>query len=81
MRVLKGRDQTLTITPNEGYKIRDIEIDDESVGPVSEYTFKRVRENHTVRVYFEKNEETDINVEKTKPLLKILYDILEIFNT
>lgn len=72
MRVLKGRDQTVTITPNEGYKIKDVKIDGESVGPVSEYTFKRVKENHTVRAYFEK-------IEEKKPLLNFLINFIETF--
>lgn len=80
MRVLKGKDQTVTITPNEGYKIKDVKVDGESVGAVSEYTFKKVKENHTIRAYFEKIEETEINTEENKPLLKLLHSILEAFN-
>lgn len=71
MRVLKGRDQTVTITPNEGYKIKDVKVDGKSVGPVSEYTFKNIKENHTLRAYFEK-------IEETKPLLKLLMNFIEI---
>lgn len=72
MRILKGSNQTVTITPNEGYKIKDVEVDGESVGPVSEYTFKRIKENHTINAYFEK-------IAEPKPLLKLLINILELF--
>ncbi|PWJ42193.1 BspA family leucine-rich repeat surface protein [Sediminitomix flava] len=40
--------QVFTITPNEGYEITDVQVDGESVGIVSEYTFENVSEEHTI---------------------------------
>ena len=54
VRVSQGGSQTFTITPDEGYKIEDVLVDGESVGPVSEYTFKNVRAWHTITVTFAK---------------------------
>ncbi len=49
-------DITYTITPDEGYVIADVIVDGESVGAVSEYTFKGVREAHTITVVFGKSQ-------------------------
>ena len=54
VRVSQGGSQTFIITPDEGYKIEDVLVDGESVGPVSEYTFKNVRAWHTITVTFAK---------------------------
>lgn len=47
-----GADQTFTITPAEGYAISDVLVDDESVGPVTSYTFRNVRSAHTIQALF-----------------------------
>lgn len=43
---------TYTITPAEGFAIADVLVDGESVGAVSEYTFKRVKDDHTISATF-----------------------------
>jgi hypothetical protein len=48
-----GASQTFTITPNTGYKIKDVKVDGASVGPVSTYTFTNVTANHTIEAQFE----------------------------
>ena len=53
--VPKGEDQTFKITPNDGYHIRDVKVDDKSVGAVKEYTFKEVTEPHTIHATFARN--------------------------
>jgi PKD repeat protein len=47
--------QTFTITPDQGYSIIDVLIDQISVGPVSEYTFTNVTSNHEIFAQFAKN--------------------------
>lgn len=47
-----GADQPFTITPDEGYTIADVLVDDISVGTVSSYTFNDVAANHTIHVIF-----------------------------
>jgi len=42
--------QTFSIVPNALYKIDKVEVDYESVGAVSSYTFNNVTENHTIKV-------------------------------
>ena len=49
-----GRDQTFTITPDQGYAVSDVQIDGESVGAVTSYTFENVRKAHTIAVSFAK---------------------------
>ena len=47
--------QTFQITPNDGYHIQDVKVDEKSVGAVKEYTFKDVTEPHTIHATFARN--------------------------
>jgi len=47
-----GAGQVYTITPNEGYHIADVLVDENSVGAVSTYEFTNVTANHTISVTF-----------------------------
>jgi hypothetical protein len=51
-----GDSKTFTITPDKGYKIRDVKVDGKSVGAVSTYTFSNITDNHTIEATFENNE-------------------------
>lgn len=50
--VPKGDNKTFTITPDSGYCIKDVLVDNVSVGAVSTYTFENVVDNHTIRATF-----------------------------
>ena len=50
--VAKGADQKFTITPSEGYEIADVQVDGQSVGKKTEYTFENVTKAHTIAVTF-----------------------------
>ena len=57
--VYKGDDQPFTITPNEGFEIADITVDNEKVDNVAiqedgtaTYTFEDVTSNHTIAATF-----------------------------
>lgn len=52
IKVAHGADQSFSITPNEGYKIHDVQVDKESVGPVDSYTFVNVTTDHTISATF-----------------------------
>ena len=52
--VRKGGDQTFTITPDKGYAVADVKVDGKSVGAVRSYTFKDIKESHTIEVSFVK---------------------------
>ena len=45
---------TVFITPNAGYEIKDVKVDGQSVGPVSEYTLTNVTRGHTIEAIFGK---------------------------
>lgn len=84
VRALKGSDQTFKITPNEGYKIKDVLVDGESVGAVSEHTIKNIKKDHQIKAYFEEienkvedEEKVEIEEKEVKPLLKVLLAIIE----
>ena len=55
---------TYTFTPSEGYKIKDVILNGESIGAVSSYTFADVYSDQTLRVEFEiiKND-VDVSVD------------------
>ncbi len=44
--------KTFTIIANSGYSIENVLIDNISVGPVADYTFHNVTENHTISASF-----------------------------
>ncbi len=50
-----GGSQALTITPNTGYHIADVLVDDVSQGAVATYTFTNVTEAHTISATFAVN--------------------------
>jgi len=53
-----GDSQTFTITPDTGYHISDVLVDDSSVGAVSSYTFSAVDKDHTIAATFTQDEYT-----------------------
>ena len=50
--VPKGESKTFTITPDSGYRIKDVLVEDVSVGAVSTYKFENVVDNHTIHATF-----------------------------
>ena len=59
--VVAGGSKTFYIEADAGYEIKDVLVDDESVGAVSSYTFKDVDESHTIYAVFEESAETKDN--------------------
>ena len=47
--------KTFTITPNDGYHIQDVKVDDKSVGAVKEYKFENVTKAHKIHATFARN--------------------------
>lgn len=47
-----GEKVTIKITPDPGYKVKDVKVDGESVGAVTKYTFKKVSQDHTITASF-----------------------------
>ena len=56
VKVEKGEDQTFKIKAEKGYEIADVLVDGKSVGAVAKYTFKNVKEKHTIEATFKKVE-------------------------
>lgn len=48
----EGTNQTFNISPNTGYRIADVLVDNSSAGAVSTYTFTNIQANHTIAVTF-----------------------------
>ena len=49
-----GDSKTFNVTPNPGYKIKDVKVDGSSVGAVSTYTFSNINSDHKIEATFEK---------------------------
>ena len=50
VKVKRDREQTFIIEAKKGYEIEDVLVDGKSVGAINEYTFKKVREHHTLEI-------------------------------
>ena len=50
--VEKGEDLTVEITPDAGYKISKLYVDNKSVAVQTKYTFENVKDDHTIRATF-----------------------------
>lgn len=53
VKVEENGSQTFTITPNDGYEIREVKADGTNVGAVASYTFTNVTGDHTLYVVFQ----------------------------
>ncbi len=53
--VAEGGSQTYTITAEAGYHIKDVLVDDVSVGAVDEYSFDNVTAGHAISASFEQD--------------------------
>ena len=51
--VTYGGNETFTITANSGYKVKDVLVDDISVGAVTSHPFNNVSADHSISVSFE----------------------------
>ncbi|WP_313527512.1 S-layer homology domain-containing protein [Anaerotignum sp.] len=67
--VREGLNQRFTVTPNNGYQIKDVLVDGKSVGEKTSYIFENVQRNHTIHVLFEEtttiNPPTNVELDKT----------------
>lgn len=52
--LLPGENKTYKITLQEGYKLKDVLVDEKSQGNILEYEFKDVSEEHKIEAIFEK---------------------------
>lgn len=61
--VKEGTNQTFTIIPEQGYQVDSLVVDGKDIGPVNNYTFSDVMENHTIYASFKMVEEEKVYVE------------------
>jgi hypothetical protein len=53
--IQSGGSQSFTITPDTGYSVQDVIVNDTSVGSVLSYTFSNIDRNHAILANFEPN--------------------------
>jgi len=58
--VSPGENKYYKIVPNDGYVVKEVTVDNVSIGPCDTYTFENVSASHTINVTFKKGF-TDIN--------------------
>lgn len=51
-----GKNQTFTFTPDEGYHVSKVYVDEKIVDELEGYTFENVTDSHTISVVFKKND-------------------------
>ncbi|MBE0655679.1 MAG: T9SS type A sorting domain-containing protein, partial [Bacteroidales bacterium] len=68
-----GSDQTFTITPDAGYQVTSVIIDDNPAGQISSYTFSNVTGDHSILAVFEIV--TDIGNKEAGPREKAISSI------
>jgi len=56
-KVEKGDNQKFEIKADKGYEVEKVLVDGKSVGEITEYTFEKVKEKHTIEATFKKVEE------------------------
>lgn len=64
VKVEEGKDQVFTIQPYEGFEVKEIFVNGESVGAVTEYKFEAVRADASIEVFFAEKEA--VQADKTK---------------
>ena len=53
-----GADLTFTITPEDGYQIKDVAVDGTSIGAVESYTLEDIQSDHKITATFERTKVT-----------------------
>ena len=66
----EGADKIFTITPNGGYTIANVKVDEKSVGAVDSYTFTDVNANHTISATFARDSSGDGGGHDSDPYLR-----------
>lgn len=64
VKVEEGKDQVFTIRPYEGFEVKEVFVNGESVGAVTEYKFEVVRSDASIEVFFAEKEA--VQADKTK---------------
>lgn len=64
VKVEEGKDQVFTIQPYEGFEVKEVFVNGESVGAVTEYKFGAVRADASIEVFFAEKEA--VQADKTK---------------
>lgn len=64
VKVEEGKNQVFTIQPYEGFEVKEVFVNGESVGAVTEYKFEAVRADASIEVFFAEKEA--VQADKTK---------------
>ena len=60
-----GSSKTINMSPNTGYEVNEVIVDDINKGKITTYTFNNITDNHTISVTFKKLDEQKFTVNCT----------------
>lgn len=69
--VEKGEDVQFTFKPDEGYEVKDVVIDGDSIGAALQYKFENIKRNHELEVAFTQIKEENTNNNYQNPFKDI----------
>lgn len=73
IKVKENESKEFTIRPDEGYKIKYVEIDGKNIGIQESYIFRDIKENHRIHAVFERDNSSETNKECNKTELEKYY--------
>ena len=73
--IAKGNSRTFTFTPDSGYVVSSVYVDGKYVSNKQEYTFKNVTDDHTLRVEFAKEGQSQIIINPNGTWVNNFYDV------
>lgn len=77
----KGRNQTFTFTPDDGYVVDDVKVDGESLGKKTDYTLESGDADKTIEVTFKEKSASDAKSGSEKKHTSIIDWILSVINS
>ena len=77
VKVEEGKDQVFTIQPYEGFEVKEVFVNGESVGAVTEYKFEAVRADASIEVFFAEKEAVQADKKKLNESIAAAEELLK----
>ena len=77
VKVEEGKDQVFTIQPYEGFEVKEVFVNGESVGAVTEYKFEAVRADASIEVFFAEKEAVQADKTKLNESIAVAEELLK----
>ena len=77
VKVEEGKDQVFTIQSYEGFEVKEVFVNGESVGAVTEYKFEAVRADASIEVFFAEKEAVQADKTKLNESIAVAEELLK----